>query len=139
MKLIAFPFLKSGTQLNRDFVNGRLKITWGNHISDNLDDLEITIDDTTVANIPNKFNGFNVVLKDDLSVKIITSGSVFSLPGGHYYCAAAVANMPNSSYGYVEVATWENEKIIKVYDLKANANIYLNTYANGAWAGWTVK
>lgn len=77
--------------------------------------------------------------KDDLSVKIITSGSVFSLPGGHYYCAAAVANMPNSSYGYVEVATWENEKIIKVYDLKANANIYLNTYANGAWAGWTVK
>ena len=46
--------------------------------------------------------------------------------------------MPNSGYGYVEVATWQNEKYIKCFDLSYNLTIYVNFYSGGSWKGWKV-
>ena len=86
--------------------------------------------ETTVEQAINTVN-------DNLSVKVVNSGSMTSLPPGKYYLGGKVTDMPFSGWFYTEIVKLAtSEYYVTAWPVINRANIYHRLCTGGIWQDW---
>ena len=76
-------------------------------------------------------------VNDNLSVKVVNSGSMTSLPPGKYYLGGKVTDMPFSGWFYTEIVKLAtSEYYVTAWPVINRANIYHRLCTGGIWQDW---